>query len=229
MSAIKHITLREHTYDVLLNLILSGELGSGASIDERALIERLSVSRTPFREAIALLANEGLVEIRPYRGFSVRQFTQKEISDLFDFRCTLEGFAIRLAVERISNAQIARLKDALDASVAALRAGEMAEYGRCDKEFHDTIAQISGNGALIEALARLSRQIQICRAVANRDDGLAERAVQERDDILKALRERDADRAAELMELHIRDVKAQVMRTLALAEPEQTGPGTRRH
>lgn len=210
----RHLTLRERTYEEILGMILSGELLPGSQIDERALIERLNVSRTPIREAISVLAKEGLVEIQPYRGFSVRRFTAKQVRDLYDLRRQLECFAIRLAVDNISNAHIAELEAILNASVAALEAADMSEYGAHDRDFHDLIADLSGNDALVDTLARLSRQIQICRMIANQSPDFAARAAQERDDILDALRRRDADRASALMDAHILDVQQAVMRQI---------------
>lgn len=211
----RHLTLRERTYEEIIQMILSGELAPGAQIDERALVERCAVSRTPVREAIGILAKEGLVEIQPYRGFSVRRFTPKEVRDLYDLRRQLESFAIRLAVENVSNVHIAELEAILNASVAALEAGDMQAYGRHDRDFHDLIAELSGNDALVDTLARLSRQIQMCRMIANQSPDFPARAARERDEILDALRKRDADRAAKLMDAHILDVQQAVVRQLS--------------
>src|SRR5260370_30829467 len=71
---LRKTTLRERIYEEVVHLILSGELVSGGWVDERQVIERLRVSRTPFREAIGILAKDGLVEIKPYNGFYVRSF-----------------------------------------------------------------------------------------------------------------------------------------------------------
>lgn len=211
MNAPRHLTLRERIYEEIVRLIVSGELPSGGSIDEKALTEKLQVSRTPFREAIGTLAKEGLIEIKPYRGFFVRSFSRKEIADLYELRKTLEGFAVELAVPNLSDRDIERFEAILDAAVAALRAGDLATYGARDREFHDFIAERSGNAALIETLARLSLQIQVCRTIANESPEFAERAVRERDDIVQALRSRDRARAAALMRAHISDVQEAVL------------------
>jgi DNA-binding GntR family transcriptional regulator len=210
-------TLRNRTYDALLALILSGELPAGSALDERALTERLGVSRTPFREAVAMLAREGLVDIRPYRGFAVHLPDPKEIDDLYQLRRVLESFAVRLAVEHISNADIAQLEKVLDAAVAALGAGDIEEYGVHDARFHGRLAELSGNDPLIETLERLSLRIQMGRTAANRVAHFAQDAATERDAILAALRARDADRAAELMDAHIAHVQNAVRAALAPA------------
>ncbi|MBX5176058.1 GntR family transcriptional regulator [Rhizobium lentis] len=211
MNAPRHLTLRERIYEEIVRLIVSGELPSGVSIDEKELTERLQVSRTPFREAIGTLAKEGLIEIKPYRGFFVRSFTPKEIDDLYELRKTLECFAVELAVPQMSDRHIAGFERILDEAVAALRRGDMATYGIRDKEFHETIAELSGSAPLVETLARLALQIQICRSIANESRDLAERAAEERDQILQAFRSRDITRAKTLMHAHISDVQQAVM------------------
>ncbi len=75
-------TLRERIYEEVVRLILAGELPSGGWVDEKRVIDKLRVSRTPFREAIGILAKGGLVEIKPYRGFYVRSFSRSETADL---------------------------------------------------------------------------------------------------------------------------------------------------
>lgn len=214
MNAPRHLTLRERIYEEIVRLIVAGDLPSGAPIDEKELTEKLQVSRTPFREAIGTLAKEGLIEIKPYRGFFVRSFTRKEIDDLYELRKTLECFAVELAVPRMSDRDIAGLEKVLDAAVEALRNRDMETYGLRDREFHETIAERSENAALIETLSRLALQIQICRTIANESQEFAERAAQERDDILKALRARDAAAASALMRAHINDVQSAVLARL---------------
>ncbi|MQW88155.1 GntR family transcriptional regulator [Sinorhizobium saheli] len=211
MNAPRHLTLRERIYEEIVRLIVSGELPSGVSIDEKELTERLQVSRTPFREAIGTLAKEGLIEIKPYRGFFVRSFAPKEIDDLYELRKTLECFAVELAVPQMSDRHIAGFERILDEAVAALHRGDMETYGVRDKEFHETIAELSGSAPLIETLARLALQIQICRLIANESRDLAERAAEERDQILQAFRARDIRRAKALMHAHISDVQQAVM------------------
>jgi len=219
MNAPRHLTLRERIYEEIVRLIVSGELPSGGSIDEKSLTEKLQVSRTPFREAIGTLAKEGLIEIRPYRGFFVRSFSRKEIQDLYELRKTLECFAVELAVPQMSDRDIAQFERILDEAVAALRRRDMATYGVRDKEFHETIAERSGNAALIETLARLALQIQLCRTIANENSDLAERAARERDEILAAFKARDIPRAAALMRIHISDVQEAVLARFPQEKP----------
>ncbi len=219
MNAPRHLTLRERIYEEIVRLIVSGVLPSGGAIDEKALTESLQVSRTPFREAIGTLAKEGLIEIKPYRGFFVRSFSRREIEDLYELRKMLECFAVELAVPNLSDRDIARFEVILDEAVAALRLRDMEAYGARDREFHEMIAERSGNAALIETLARLALQIQVCRVIANESREFAERAAQERDDILRAFRARDKARASMLMRTHINDVQEAVLARFPKGDP----------
>jgi DNA-binding GntR family transcriptional regulator len=211
MNATRHLTLRERIYEEIVRMIVSGELPSGAPLDEKELTEKLQVSRTPFREALGTLAKEGLIEIKPYRGFYVRSFSRKEIDDLYELRKTLECFAVELAVPHMSDRHIAKFEQLLDEAVAALKRGDMETYGLRDRSFHETIAELSGNAALIETLNRLALQVQVGRTIANESKDFAKRAATERDDILAAFRKRDIKKASALMHAHISDVQRAVL------------------
>ena len=107
VGKIEHYPLNRRIYYKVRELIESGVIPPGAQLDERALANDLSVSRTPLREAIATLVEEGLVERRPYRGNFVRMFTAKQVDDLYEVRKALEGLAIRLAVLRLTEEELA--------------------------------------------------------------------------------------------------------------------------
>src|ERR1700675_3641627 len=142
-------TLRERIYEEVVRLILAGELPSGGWGDEKRVMDQLRVSRTPFREAIGILAKGGLIEIKPYRGFYVRSFSRGETADLYELFKRLECFVIELAVPHMSDRDIRRFEDMLVEAVAALRRGDIAIYAMRDREFYEIITQQSGNAALI--------------------------------------------------------------------------------
>jgi Transcriptional regulators len=192
-------TLRERIYEEVVHLILSGELPSGGWVDERRVIERLRVSRTPFREAIGTLAKAGLVEIKPYRGFYVRSFSRSETADLYELFKRLECFAVELAVPQMSDRDIRRFENIFVEAGAALQRGDTKTYAMRDREFYENVAERSGNSALIEALARVALQIQLCGAIASVSLEFAERVSHGCDDIIQALKARDIPRAAFLV------------------------------
>lgn len=214
----KNHTLNHSIYESLREMIASGALVTGSRIDERAISELLGVSRTPLREAIAKLAKEGLIEHRPYRGNFVRAFSPKQVNDLYETRMVLEGLAARRAVANLTDDGLAELTATLDDIRDALARGDMAAFSVADARFHATIARLSGNETVIESLERLRAQVQVVRLAANRDPDLVERTARERPEILAALRDRDADRAARLMEEHIDGVRRTVLKQLKAAE-----------
>ena len=196
-------TLRERIYEEVVRLIVSGELPSGGWLDEKRVIDRLGVSRTPFREAIGTLARGGLVDIKPYRGFYVRSFSRNETADLYELYKRLECFAVELAVPQMSDRDIRRLESTLLEAVVALQRGDMKTYAMRDREFYEAIAEQSGNSALIEALARFALQIQLCGTITNVSPEFAERTAHGCDDIIQAFKTRDTPRAASLVRAHI--------------------------
>jgi DNA-binding GntR family transcriptional regulator len=196
-------TLRERIYEEVVRLIVSGELPSGGWVDEKQVIGRLRVSRTPFREAIGTLAKGGLVEIKPYRGFYVRRFSRSETADLYELYKRLECFAVELAVPQMSDRDIRWFEDILAEAAVALQRGDTKTYAMRDREFYEAVAELSGNTALIETLARFALQIQLCGTIANASREFAERAAHQCDDIIQAFTARDAPRAAFLVRAHI--------------------------
>jgi DNA-binding GntR family transcriptional regulator len=211
LEKLRKKTLRERIYDEVVHLIVSGELPSGGWVDEKQVINRLRVSRTPFREAIGILAKGGLVEIKPYRGFYVRSFSRDETADLYELYKRLECFAVELAVPQMNDRDIQGFEDILTGAVAALKLGDIRTYAMRDREFHETVAKQSGNSALIETLARFALQIQLCGTIANVGQEFTERAAHGCDDIIQAFKARDTTRAAFLMRNHIGYVQEAVL------------------
>ncbi len=214
MLPLEHRTLNQSVHHRLRSMIESGALEPGSRLDEKALSESLGVSRTPLREAIGKLAQEGLVEHRPYRGNFVRSFTPKQVGDLYEVRKALEGLAVRLAVANMSCEDVNALRGILDAVQEALDRGDMDGYASADQRFHATLARLSGNEVLVEALERLRHRIQMVRAFANRDPDVVQRTAHERPRIVAALEARDGELASRLMEEHIEGVRRSVVAQL---------------
>jgi DNA-binding GntR family transcriptional regulator len=222
LDAIKHAPLNQRTYLQLRAFVLSGAVPMGRRLDENALAKQLGVSRTPVREAIGKLVQEGLVEYRPFQGNFVRLITVEQVRELFEVRKSLEGLAARLAVGRMTDDGLEAITEILDEVHAALEAGDMDQYAVADSRFHKAIATISGNSTLIEILDQLSAQIQLARVLANRDQTVVQRTAHERPLILEALRNRNADAAGRLLEEHIQGVFDALSHTL----PDESTAGS---
>jgi DNA-binding GntR family transcriptional regulator len=135
LEKLRKRTLRERICEEVVHLILSGELPSGGWLDEKQVIHKLRVSRTPFREAIGILAKGGLVEIRPYRVFYVRSFSRSETADLYELFKRLECFAVELTVPQMSDHDILRFDNILIEAAAALQRGDAKTYAMRDRDF----------------------------------------------------------------------------------------------
>jgi DNA-binding GntR family transcriptional regulator len=144
----------------------------------------------------------------------------KQVNDLYEVRKALESLAVRLAVPRLTDVQVAELRAILADVHAAYERQDMIAYGEADRRFHNTIAAYSGNETLIESLDRLGLQIQLVRTAANHDPGVVERAARARPEIVAALEARDVRRAVRLMAAHIEDVRRSVV---AQIERESSG------
>ena len=203
MTSAKHQTLNWHVYNDIVDIILSGKYLPGSRLDEITIAEELGVSRTPLREAIAKLVKDGLVEHRPYRGNFVRSFTARQAFDLYEVRKGLEVVAVRLAIPRLTDESVKRLRQTLRNIDSALENEDLASYGLADQEFHDTIAQISDNETLISMLQQVRGQVQLIRTIANRDPSIVEVTAMERPEIVDAMAIGDVERAVALMDEHI--------------------------
>lgn len=216
-------TVNQRAYERLCDLILSGHLRFGERLDERILADRMKISRTPIREAIGRLATEGIVERRPYQGNFVRTFTPIQIRDLYEVREELEGLAVRLAVARATQEEVQKLADIVARCHAAFDQRDFITFEKLDQSFHAYIAALSQNETLIDCLDNLRLQVQLARHYANEAPDAAQRTIGERNAVLQAFRNKDADAAAQHMRQHIEGARRAVASRLS----EGSGPTAR--
>ena len=138
-------------------MIIEGELEPGKRIYEGPLCERLGVSRTPLREALRYLASEGLVELTPQRGASVRRFSAKDIQDMLVLIRTLEELAGRLACIEASDEEIAEVRKLHDDMLDYYREENRLDYYKTNQRIHSAIAALSHNPGLFMRPARKRR------------------------------------------------------------------------
>jgi DNA-binding GntR family transcriptional regulator len=148
--------LRDKIGDVLKGWILDGTLKPGERIVELTLSRKLEVSRAPLREALWLLARQGLVQIRAHHGASVTQLSEQDIREIFEIRETLETRAALKIRARLDAGVRDRLKEALADLEAACRARDMRAFSAADLRFHETLWELGGNRHLQEVLHDLS-------------------------------------------------------------------------
>ena len=194
----------EVVVETLRELILDGELEPRSRINEVALCERFGISRTPLREAIKLLAAEGLLELLPNRGARVVALSDTEIREILQVIGALEGAAGELACARITDAELAAIEKAHDAMIAAWKAGDYDIYFARNREIHDAIMAAAGNSALQSTYRSLSGRVQRARFSAHKTEQQWARAIDDHILMILLLRRRDGTALAQLMRDHIK-------------------------
>jgi len=189
--------------DYIKGRILNFSLLPGVKISDEEIARALGTSRSPVREALNRLVEQGLVESRPNRGFTVKVFTKKEVVDHYRLREALECLAVRLATQSMDGEKIKSLQDLLAAYPAIMKSQDIALFNEADERFHDLIALYSNNVALHEALQNLHGRIRIIRRYDHIRVGSFQHTFEEHQLILKHMVCKDVKRAVRLMSSHI--------------------------
>lgn len=199
----EHRTLPAAIAARLRELIIEGELAPGARLNERQLGERMNVSRTPLREALRLLAHEGLVTVVPNRGAFVAHMSPDAVRESFEIMGALESLAAELACQRISDREIDEIA-ALTFEMQACHARhDLPEYYRLNRVVHDAITAAAGNSVLADMTHKLNLRIQNLRFRSNLDVRKWNAAIREHQQMVDLLRRRDAQGLARLMREHL--------------------------
>lgn len=193
--------------EALRDGIISGQLAPGEVILEEDVARVLGVSRTPVREALLLLAGEQLVSLSNARGHraTVREMDSAELAELFVLRAMLEGYSARRAATRITPAQLATL-DASISRMAQLGLDDIAELIAENKRFHFTILEAAQSERLTFIVGTLLQIPFAYKAHFWEDPASVARDLEGHREVVKALRQGDADRAANAMSQHLDDV-----------------------
>lgn len=183
--------------------ILGGELAAGTVLSEAALADSFGVSRGPVREALARLASEGLITTTPRRGAIVAELSADEFIEAYQVREALETFAIQLAVPRLGQAELDRLRALHEAMVEHAERGEVNGFFDANAAFHDLLVAASANRKLHEMYRMLMDQMGRYLARSLELRGSLDKSIAEHSAILEAVEARDAERAARLLADHI--------------------------
>ena len=196
------------------DLIIEGDLAPGSRIPERVLCERFSVSRTPLREALKVMASEGLIELLPNRGARVLRLTEEDVEDMFEVMGTLEALAGELAAKRITEEEMAEIRALHYQMALHFTRQELMPYFRLNQEIHGKIFEISHNKTLISVYRGLSGRIRRARYVANISQSRWSEALDEHEQILAALEARDGAHLGQLLKEHLRKTCETVKRAV---------------
>ena len=161
--AIRRRPLHDEATERIRDMIVEGRLSAGEWINETELCQQLQISRTPLREALKVLAAEGLVELVPRRGAHVSQLSIRELVDLFEALSGVEGLAAELAAIRMSAADLEKLRQLQLRIERRHIAKDRHEYFRDNQDLHETIVRSSGNQEIVAIHARLIARVRRAR------------------------------------------------------------------
>jgi DNA-binding GntR family transcriptional regulator len=203
MVPINRANLRQQAVTLLRARILSGELEPDSVYSAIALASDLGVSPTPIREAMLDLANEGLVEVLPNKGYRLTTPTDKDLDEIVELRLLLEVPTLANVIEIASDADLARLDQPVTACISAASARDLTAFLLADREFHLELVAISGNNRLSKLVASLRDQTRLLGLKQLSDHGELGDAAEEHAHILSAVKARDVTRAEDLMRGHL--------------------------
>ncbi|WP_438455265.1 GntR family transcriptional regulator [Vreelandella venusta] len=195
--------IRDKVYTYLKDAILRGEYKAGDRLVERVLAEKLSISRTPIREALFRLENQHFVRTVPRKGVVVNEIPQSEILEVFMILSSLESLAARLAAQKINDDIIAVIDQLMVEMETAQLNGDIEDAVELNVKYNDLIGRAAGNPKLHEMLVDLKDYV---RAFSNLSSGLPGRtkeALQEHRDVLGAIRNGEEDLAVSFTQIHL--------------------------
>jgi DNA-binding GntR family transcriptional regulator len=200
---IQRTALHDTLVTRLRDMIIEGELIPGSRMHESQLGEQLGVSRTPLREAIKYLASEGLVELIPSRGATVRKFSGKDVHDMLIVLKSLEELAGSLACETATDEEIAKVRQLHDEMRACYDARDRLRYYKLNQAIHTEICQIAHNQALSSMQAQLQSRLKRIRFIGHEGPEKWAAAMAEHEEMIVALEARNGKVLSKVLGRHL--------------------------
>lgn len=202
-DSIQRRSLHDELTDRLRTMITRGDLPPGAKVPEKELCLQFGVSRTPLREALKVLASEGIITLRPNRGATVTALTAKELGEVFPVMGALEALSGEIACKHITDREVEAIRKLHTAMVAQWRKGDLQAYFRLNQQIHQAILEATRNETLKTIYRSLAGRILSARYVANMSPERWAKAVAEHEAILKALDKRDGAGLSTILKAHL--------------------------
>jgi len=203
MTRIAPTALYQEVAERLRQRIFAHELTPGDWIDEQKLAEQYGISRTPLREALKVLASEGLVELKPRRGCYVTEISRQDLDDIFPLMAMLEGRCAGDATRKAQPADIAALNDIHERLESAARDGRIEAFFEANQEFHLCIQELAGNRWLVSVIQDLRKVLKMSRLHSLSLEGRLQQSLNEHRAIMAAFKAADATKAEALMHDHL--------------------------
>jgi DNA-binding GntR family transcriptional regulator len=198
-------SLRDQAYALLRQAIADADIYASSEeirLDERALSESLGVSRTPVREAMTLLEQEGFLRMVPRRGIYIVRKSKREIVEMIQMWAALESMAARLATRHATDEEIARLRHMFDQFRDSTPAEHIAEYSDANIAFHQSIVQLSKSQIILDTIKNIFIHVRAIRRMTISQSDRASRSIVDHLRIIEALEKRDTELAERLVRDH---------------------------
>ena len=208
-----NVSFRDQAYAALKQAIMDADIYSHADelrLDERQLSQSLGVSRTPIREAMTLLEQEGFLRTVPRRGIFIVRKTKKQIIEMIEMWAALESMAARLATTNASDDEIASLRTMFDEFRNETPAEHIDEYSDANIAFHQAIIRLSGSHLMGKTIDNLFLHVRAIRRMTISQSDRAARSIIDHMNIIEALEKRDTELAERLVRQHSLDLAAHV-------------------
>lgn len=215
-TRIERRPLHAAAIDHLRDLILAGDLAPGLRLNERILTERLGISRTPLREALKVLASEGLVDLLPHRGARVAPLDGVRLRETLAVMGALEALIGELACQHAPDSAIGEIRALHFEMRAAHARRDLASYFQINQAIHLRLAEAAGNTVLAQTYRQLNANVRRVRYMANLSPQRWDAAIREHDAILDALAARDGARLKALLSEHLAHKTASVLAALEM-------------
>jgi len=214
-------TLEDQAYELLQKMIVKGELAMGKLYSESEIAKQFNISRTPVRTAIQHLEKDGLVTILTNRGFCVREFTERDIREVYELRKALETYAIERFIDEKKD--VKELRKTIERLKTYAEAGDLASVTEQDRKFHLLLIKETGNTRLEEDYGNLRILILVVTMQALQLPGHARRTVSEHSEIVKAIERGDFPRAKEALYKHFDNATQRLVETMKSPEKVRRG------
>ncbi|MEX2311659.1 MAG: GntR family transcriptional regulator [Rhodospirillales bacterium] len=207
-------TLHDELVSRLSDMIFTGALRGGDRVPEQRLCDMLGVSRTPLREALKVLGNEGLLDLLPNRGARVAILSAEDIDEIFPVMGALEALSGELACARLSDTEFAEIR-ALHYQMALHHARrELQAYFKLNQQIHEAILKAAANPTLEAQYRSLAGRIRLARFRANMTETRWNQAMLEHEEMLTALQDRDGKRLSEVLRRHLENKRETVKQAI---------------
>jgi DNA-binding GntR family transcriptional regulator len=203
MTRIATTALYQEVAERLRQRIFAHELTPGTWIDEQKLAEQYGISRTPLREALKVLASEGLVELKPRRGCYVTEISRRDLDDIFPLIALLEGRCTADALRRAKPADIRELRDIHEQLEAAAREGRITAFFEANQAFHRRLQELADNRWMLSVIQDLRKVLKLSRLHSLSLEGRLQQSLDEHRTIMAALEAGDGAAAERAMHDHL--------------------------